>query len=51
MLFIPAGAVYGYTNVGRGEVRFITIIGKVDEWPTSGKYFFDMVLPRPASGT
>jgi quercetin dioxygenase-like cupin family protein len=45
MLFIPAGAVYGYANVGRGDVRFITIIGRVQEWPTSGNYFFDLELP------
>jgi hypothetical protein len=49
MLFIPAGAVYGYTNVGRGDVRFITIIGKVKEWPSSGNYFFDLQLPKQAS--
>jgi quercetin dioxygenase-like cupin family protein len=46
MLFIPAGAVYGYRNVGRGDVRFVTIIGRVDEWPTSGQYFFDLELPE-----
>ena len=50
MLFIPSGAIYGYGNVGRGDARFITIIGKVDAWPTSGKYFFDMVLPNRAPG-
>jgi hypothetical protein len=44
---IPAGAVYGYRNIGRGDVRFVTIIGKVTEWPTSGKYFFDLTLPKP----
>lgn len=49
MLFIPAGAVYGYKNVGRGDVRFVTIIGKVKEWPTSGKYFYDLELPKKAS--
>lgn len=51
MLFIPAGAVYGYSNVGRGDVRFITIIGQVDAWPTSGQYFFDMVLPKSGNGS
>jgi quercetin dioxygenase-like cupin family protein len=49
MLFIPASAVYGYANIGRGDVRFITIIGKVDEWPTSGNYFFDLLLPKQKS--
>jgi quercetin dioxygenase-like cupin family protein len=45
MLFIPVGATYGYSNIGVADARFISIIGKVNEWPTSGNYFFDMQLP------
>jgi quercetin dioxygenase-like cupin family protein len=38
MLLLPAGVVYAYRNVGDGEARFVSIAGRVDEWPAKARY-------------
>jgi quercetin dioxygenase-like cupin family protein len=39
MLFIPANAKYVYTNMGREQAAFITVLSKVDSWPHTGTYY------------
>lgn len=41
MLFIPAGVIYRYRNVADENATFLSIIGRVDEWPSSGHYVAD----------
>jgi quercetin dioxygenase-like cupin family protein len=41
MLFIPARVVYRYRNVADDNAAFLSIIGRVDEWPSTGQYFSD----------
>jgi quercetin dioxygenase-like cupin family protein len=41
MLFFPENATYWYRNVGDGDAYHWAIVGRVDEWPTSGKFYED----------
>jgi quercetin dioxygenase-like cupin family protein len=38
MLFIAAGAEYTPTNPGPGDALFLSILGRVDEWPGRAVY-------------
>ncbi len=39
MLFIPADAKYVYTNMGRKQAAFITVLSRIDSWPHKGTYY------------
>lgn len=41
MLFFPQNAIYKYRNIGQGEAYHYAIVGRYDEWPTTGKYYED----------
>jgi hypothetical protein len=38
MLFLPAGVRYAYRNSSVGESSFLSIAGRVDEWPATASY-------------
>jgi uncharacterized RmlC-like cupin family protein len=38
MLFLPAGVRYSYRNSSAGESSFLSIAGRVDEWPAKASY-------------
>lgn len=38
ILFFPANAVYEYRTVGAQDASFLSIVGRVDEWPCTGHY-------------
>jgi uncharacterized RmlC-like cupin family protein len=38
MLFLPAGLRYEYRNASAGESSFLSIAGRVDEWPATASY-------------
>lgn len=37
-LFIPSATLYEYSNVGQTDVRFLSIVGRVGEWPDHTTY-------------
>jgi len=38
MLLLPAGVSYEYRNAGEGQASFVSIAGRVDEWPANARY-------------
>jgi quercetin dioxygenase-like cupin family protein len=38
MLFLPAGVPYEYRNAGTEQASFLSVAGRVDEWPAKARY-------------
>ncbi len=38
LLYIPPRVTYEYRNAGMGQATFLSIAGRVDEWPATARY-------------
>lgn len=38
ILFFPENTTYSYRTVGQEDASFLSVVGRVDEWPCSGEY-------------
>jgi len=38
LLYLPPGVTYEYRNVGMEQATFLSIAGRVDEWPARARY-------------